>query len=62
MLRDFLKNKDKRHKRDVGKKMFSRKLGGTHNDQKNSKSHKNKTPIKSNKFKEEKKIKSNQTS
>lgn len=37
LLRDFLKNKDKRHKRNVGKKLFSRKLGGTHNDHKNKK-------------------------
>lgn len=44
MLRDFLKNKDKRHKRDVGKKMFSRKLGGTHNNQKtNKRKHLNKS-------------------
>jgi len=57
-----LKNKDKRHKRDVGKKMFSRKLGGTHNDQKKNKSHKNKPVIKTNKHKKEKKIKSNKTS
>jgi len=57
-----LKNKDKRHKRDVGKKMFSRKLGGTHNDQKTNKSHKNKPVIKKNKFKEEKKLKSNKAS
>lgn len=62
ILRDFLKNKDKRHKRDVGKKMFSRKLGGTHNDQKKNKSHKNKPVIKTNKHKKEKKIKSNKTS
>ncbi|KAL5233353.1 hypothetical protein ACI65C_000763 [Semiaphis heraclei] len=52
LLRDFLKNKDKRHKRDVGKKMFSRKLGGTHNDQKTNKSHTNKPKIK--KFKSKK--------
>lgn len=44
LLREFLKNKDKRHKRDVGKKMFSKKLGGTHNNQNsiNSKTGKNK--------------------
>lgn len=59
-----MKNKDKRHKRDVGKKMFSRKLGGTHqkNDQKNNKSHKNKPVIKTNKVKKEKKIKPSKTS
>lgn len=62
ILRDFLKNKDKRHKRDVGKKMFSRKLGGTHNDQKSDKSHKNKPATKTKKFKDEKKLKSNKTS
>lgn len=55
-----MKNKDKRHKRDVGKKMFSRKLGGTHNDQKTDKSHKNKPKI--NKFKEGKKFKSKKAS
>lgn len=37
ILREFLKSKDKRHKRDVGKKMFSRKLGGTHNNEKSQK-------------------------
>jgi len=57
-----LKNKDKRHKRDVGKKMFSRKLGGTHNDHKNDKSRKNKSTVKTNKNKEGKKFKSNKTS
>ncbi|XP_025195008.1 probable RNA-binding protein CG14230 [Melanaphis sacchari] len=62
ILRDFLKNKDKRHKRDVGKKMFSRKLGGTHNDFKNDKIHKNKPTTKTKKNKEGKKFKSNKTS
>ena len=43
--------------------MFSRKLGGTHNDdKKNYKSHKNKSTIKTNKFKEKKKLKSSNTS
>ncbi|XP_050424224.1 nucleolar protein 8-like [Adelges cooleyi] len=32
MLREFLKSKNKRHKREVGKKMFVRKLGGTRNN------------------------------
>lgn len=40
MLREFLKNKHKRHKRDINKKIFSKKLGGTHNNQKHFKSHK----------------------
>ncbi|XP_027836617.1 probable RNA-binding protein CG14230 [Aphis gossypii] len=62
LLRDFLKNKDKRHKRDVGKKMFSRKLGGTHNDNKKDKSHKNKPTIKTKKNNEGKKLKSSKTS
>ncbi|KAF0766952.1 putative RNA-binding protein [Aphis craccivora] len=62
LLRDFLKNKDKRHKRDVSKKMFSRKLGGTHNDYKKDKSHKNKPTIKTKKNKEGKKLKSSKTS
>lgn len=57
-----MKNKDKRHKRDVGKKMFSRKLGGTHNDNKKDKSHKNKPTIKTKKIKEGKKLKSSKTS
>lgn len=38
ILRDFLKNKDKRHKRNISKMMFNRKLGGTH--QKSHKNHK----------------------
>lgn len=37
-----MKNKDRRHKRNVDKKMFSKKLGGTHNDQKNHTKDKNK--------------------
>jgi len=61
ILREFLKNKDKRHKRDVGKKMFGRKLGGTQNNQKHHKNHKSKPGLIENKFKRKKEVKSNKT-
>lgn len=37
-LREFLKNKNNRHKRDLSKKLFSKKLGGTHNNRHTHKS------------------------
>jgi len=55
ILRDFLKNKDKRHKRNVSKKMFSRKLGGTH--QKSHKNHKSQSGKSINKSKSGKNVK-----
>lgn len=55
ILREFLKSKDKRHKRDVGKKMFSRKLGGTHNNGKSKKVKPGKSP---NKFRGKNNVKS----
>lgn len=58
MLREFLKNKGKRHKRNVGKKLFSRKLGGTHNNQKN---YKNKAGKSIDKSRNSKNVKSNKT-
>lgn len=58
ILRDFLKNKDKRHKRNVGKKLFSKKLGGTHNNQKTDTKVKNKNIKSDTKLKKVKKIKS----
>ncbi|XP_025417228.1 nucleolar protein 8-like [Sipha flava] len=57
ILREFLKNKDKRHKRSVAKKMFSKKLGGTHNNEKNHTRDKSRLR-KSDKLKNIKKIKS----
>lgn len=53
-----MKNKDKRHKRNVGKKMFSKKLGGTHNNQKTHTKDKSKTRKSSDKAKIVKKMKS----
>ncbi|XP_050524539.1 nucleolar protein 8-like [Daktulosphaira vitifoliae] len=40
LLREFLKTKDKRHRRELGKKMFSKKLGGTHNSSDKTKKNK----------------------
>jgi len=56
MLKEFLKNKDKRHKRNVSQKMFSRKLGGTH-----QKSHKSKPEKNINKSRNGKNMKSTKT-
>lgn len=50
ILREFLKTKDKRHTRSIGQKMFSRKLGGTHNNQKPHKNHKSNNGKSNNKF------------
>lgn len=50
ILRAFLKTKDKRHTRTLGQKMFSRKLGGTHNNQKPHKNHNSKFGKSKNKF------------
>lgn len=67
MLREFLKNKDKRHKREIDKKMFSRKLGGTHNNENNlhkkktGKPSKNMNLINKFKFRGKKSIKSKKT-
>jgi len=56
MLKEFLKNKNKRHKRNVNQKIFSRKLGGTR-----QKSHKSKPEKNINKSRNGKNMKSTLT-